>query len=95
MLVLGLVRQSARHVGRRDMDIQRDMHQLLLDAGSTQITRSAYDTAWIARLGDIDGSLLLAAFLMNIAYMLAGGAIFGWTLRLVRKKGYLSRTHVE
>ena len=32
---------------------------------------------------------------MNIAYMLAGGAIFGWTLRLVRKKGYLSRTHIE
>ena len=43
----------------------------------------------------IDGSLLLAASVMNIAYMLAGGAVFGWTLRLVRKKGYLSRTHIE
>ena len=39
------------------MDIRKKMQQVLKDAGISKITRSAYDTAWIARLGDLDQSL--------------------------------------
>ena len=38
--------------------------------------------------------LVIVDLLLTIA-LVAGSALFGWTLRLVRRKGYLSRTHIE
>ncbi|MBW1699004.1 MAG: ABC transporter permease [Deltaproteobacteria bacterium] len=45
--------------------------------------------------GQMDISLLLASSVINLAYIVAGAGIFSWTLRLVRKRGLLSRTHIE
>lgn len=39
------------------MNIQGKMQQVLREAGTSKITRSAYDTAWIARLGKLDWNL--------------------------------------
>ena len=39
------------------MIIREKMRQVLKDTGISKITRSAYDTAWVARLGDIDRPL--------------------------------------
>jgi halimadienyl-diphosphate synthase len=39
------------------MDILEKMHQVLKDAGTSKITKSAYDTAWVARLGELDQAL--------------------------------------
>ncbi|MGC1376089.1 MAG: hypothetical protein WA821_07705 [Anaerolineales bacterium] len=39
------------------MDIRQKMQQVLRDAGLSKISRSAYDTAWIARLGELDQHL--------------------------------------
>lgn len=36
------------------MDIRQKFHQVLKEAGRSKITRSAYDTAWVARLGEMD-----------------------------------------
>lgn len=49
----------------------------------------------VMNTGSMDTRLLAMALAMNIVYLIAGGAMFGWTLRLVRRKGYLSRTHIE
>ncbi len=38
-------------------DIRQSMRDVLKDAGLSKMTRSAYDTAWIARLGDLETSL--------------------------------------
>jgi ABC-2 type transport system permease protein len=51
--------------------------------------RSVFNT------GRLDISLLLASSLINLVYMFAGGTIFAWTLHVVRKRGLLSRTHIE
>lgn len=39
------------------MDLLEKMRQVIKDAGLSKITRSAYDTAWIARLGNLDWDL--------------------------------------
>src|SRR5258706_2728122 len=39
------------------MDIRRNFYQLIKETGLSKITRSAYDTAWIARLGEVDKPL--------------------------------------
>lgn len=39
------------------MDLRQSMHDVLRDAGLSKMTRSTYDTAWIARLGDLDITL--------------------------------------
>jgi halimadienyl-diphosphate synthase len=39
------------------MNICHDFQQVLKETGSSKITRSPYDTSWIARLGDLDKSL--------------------------------------
>ena len=39
------------------MDPLQDFHQVLKETGSSKISRSPYDTAWIARLGEFDQSL--------------------------------------
>ncbi len=39
------------------MTILEKMQQVLKDAGAGKITKSAYDTAWVARLGELDRSL--------------------------------------
>jgi halimadienyl-diphosphate synthase len=44
-------------VRRMMMDIRQKMQQVLREAGASKITKSAYDTSWIARLGEIDQSL--------------------------------------
>jgi ABC-2 type transport system permease protein len=49
----------------------------------------------VLNTGTMDSRLLAMAFGMNVVYLTAGGILFGWTLRLVRRKGYLSRTHIE
>jgi ABC-2 type transport system permease protein len=49
----------------------------------------------VLNTGFMDTRLLVMALGMNVVYLAAGGALFGWTLRLVRRKGYLSRTHIE
>jgi len=49
----------------------------------------------VLNTGTMNPRMLAMAFGMNIVYLIAGGAMFGWTLRLVRRKGYLSRTHIE
>lgn len=40
-----------------DDDVLQKMRQVLKEAGTNKITRSAYDTAWIARLGEFDQTL--------------------------------------
>jgi ABC-2 type transport system permease protein len=45
--------------------------------------------------GQVDSGRLMLVFIMNIAYLIAGGIFFTWTLHWVRQKGYLSRTHME
>lgn len=45
--------------------------------------------------GQADAYRLSLIVFMNILYLVAGGLFFTWTLRLVRQKGYLSRTHME
>jgi halimadienyl-diphosphate synthase len=39
------------------MNIRQQMSQILKETGVSKMSRSAYDTAWVARLGDIDQSL--------------------------------------
>lgn len=39
------------------MDVRKKMQQVLKEAGAGKMTRSAYDTAWIARLGKLDWNL--------------------------------------
>ena len=49
----------------------------------------------VLNTGRLDPFRLVVIFMMNLAYLSAGGAFFAWTLRLVRRKGYLSRTSME
>jgi ABC-2 type transport system permease protein len=49
----------------------------------------------VLNTGSVDKFLLAVSFGMNSVYLAAGGAFFAWTLRLVRRKGYLSRTHID
>lgn len=39
------------------MDLRQKMRQVLQETGISKMSRSAYDTAWVARLGDLDQSL--------------------------------------
>lgn len=39
------------------MTIREKIHQVLKEAGTSKITRAAYDTSWIARLGEFDRPL--------------------------------------
>jgi halimadienyl-diphosphate synthase len=39
------------------MDLREKMFQVLRETGVSKMSRSAYDTAWVARLGDLDQSL--------------------------------------
>lgn len=43
------------------MDVRQNFIEILKEAGLSKITRSSYDTAWIARLGEIDRPLSLQA----------------------------------
>lgn len=43
----------------------------------------------------VDWGSLALALGMNLAYLAAGAAFFGWMLRIVREKGYLSRLGME
>jgi hypothetical protein len=45
--------------------------------------------------GSMDGRLLAGAFVLNVAYLFAGAAFFGWMLSRVREKGYLGRLGME
>ena len=45
--------------------------------------------------GHIEPRSLAFAFGMNILYLVAGATFFGWMLRQVREKGYLSRLGME
>lgn len=47
------------------------------------------------RTSSVDPSLLVAAFGLNLVYLTAGAAFFGWMLGRVREKGYLSRLGME
>lgn len=49
----------------------------------------------VLNTGQADTARLALIFVMNMVYLVAGGMFFTWTLRLVRQKGYLSRTHME
>jgi len=49
----------------------------------------------VLNTGRADTYRLSLIVVMNIVYLVAGGMFFTWTLRLVRQKGYLSRTHME
>ena len=49
----------------------------------------------VLNTGAVDSFMLAVSFGMNLVYLAAGGAFFTWTLRLVRRKGYLSRTHID
>jgi len=49
----------------------------------------------VLNTGLVDPFMLAVSFGMNLVYLAAGGAFFAWTLRLVRRKGYLSRTHID
>lgn len=39
------------------MSLRQSIHQLLKDTGPGRMTNTAYDTAWVARLGDLDWTL--------------------------------------
>jgi len=39
------------------MDVREKMQHVIGDAGLSKISRSTYDTSWVARLGDLDWSL--------------------------------------
>src|SRR3972149_5247941 len=43
------------------MNIRQNFIEVLKEVGLSKITRSPYDTAWIARLGEVDKSLSLQA----------------------------------
>lgn len=45
--------------------------------------------------GTLDGRLLAAAFGLNLVYLAAAAAFFGWMLERVREKGYLGRLGME
>jgi ABC-2 type transport system permease protein len=45
--------------------------------------------------GRVDASLLTSALALNLLYLVAAAAFFGWMLRRVRAKGYLSRLAME
>ena len=47
------------------------------------------------RTSSVDPSLLAAAFALNLLYLGAGAAFFGWMLGRVREKGYLGRLGME
>lgn len=49
----------------------------------------------VLRTGEMDLSRLAFAFGMNALYLAAGATFFGWMLRQVREKGYLSRLGME
>ncbi len=45
--------------------------------------------------GSVQASLLASALALNVVYLAAGAAFFGWMLARVREKGYLSRLGME
>ena len=47
------------------------------------------------RTGTVDISMLLAAYLLNLIYLVGAACFFGWMLRRVRELGYLSRLNLE
>ena len=47
------------------------------------------------RTGRVDTSILAAALGLNVIYLAAGAAFFGWMLVRVREKGYLTRMAME
>lgn len=49
----------------------------------------------VLNTGQLDMRRLTVVFIMNVVYLIGGGVFFNWTLRVVRRKGYLSRTHME
>lgn len=57
------------------MDLQQSVHQLLKEVGpGQQITRSAYDTAWIARLNGMDEQMSDRALAWLREHQLADGS---------------------
>jgi ABC-2 type transport system permease protein len=49
----------------------------------------------VLNTGTLNQTLLVLSFAMNLVYLAAGGLVFAWMLHQVRKKGYLTRTHLE
>jgi ABC-2 type transport system permease protein len=47
------------------------------------------------KTGKVDISMLLAAYLLNLIYLVGAACFFGWMLRRVREMGYLSRLNLE
>ena len=45
--------------------------------------------------GTVDPSRIGIALLLSLVNLAMGGAFFGWSLRVVREKGYLSRLGME
>jgi ABC-2 type transport system permease protein len=45
--------------------------------------------------GRLDGQGLATALLLNLLYLAAGTAVFGWVMQLARRKGYLSRVGLQ
>jgi len=45
--------------------------------------------------GKVEPSLIATALGLNLVYLAAGAAFFGWMLKRVREKGYLSRLAME
>ncbi len=56
------------------MDLRQNVHHLLQQAGPGRISSSAYDTAWIARLGELDAALSEQAMEWLRATQLANGS---------------------
>lgn len=56
------------------MDLHKSVRQLLKEIGSSLITRSAYDTAWIARLDELDDTLGEQALDWLRSHQLADGS---------------------
>ena len=56
------------------MDIRQNFHELLKETGLSKITRSPYDTSWIARLGELDNSLSLQALDWICGHQLPDGS---------------------
>ena len=49
----------------------------------------------VLRTGTVDTSSLILAFALNLVYLGLGALFFGWMMRRVREKGYLSRLGME
>ena len=49
----------------------------------------------VLETGKLDPSSLVAAFALNVVYLIGGATFFGWMFRIVREKGYLSRLGME